>query len=189
MRAYLVVSHKFQGEINLNDLPGSGRIDVICRGINAAIFLSHTIRKDVIFLAYFSKLNALLKIDASRVRYLNPDERSTAALIRNAVIKLSDHEVQTSPGFFIKKATFTETLQEAGSLGKLLYLREDGKDIQSISIPKNVVFILSDNVNMRDEEEKEIYDGGAEVISVGPQSLLSSHVIAIVNNELDRRGL
>ena len=189
MRTYLVISHKFYGDINLNDLPGTGRIDVICRCINAAIYLSHAIRRDVIFFAYFSKLSTLLKIDSSRVKYLNPDERSTAALIRNALLRLSDEEVQTSPGFFIKRATFQEALEEVSFLGKLIYLREDGEDIRRISIPQDVAFILSDNINMNEEEENEILKLGTKIASVGPQSLLSSHTIVIINNELDRRGL
>ncbi|HHE75687.1 MAG TPA: tRNA (pseudouridine(54)-N(1))-methyltransferase TrmY, partial [Candidatus Aciduliprofundum boonei] len=41
MRAFLLIGHKFSGDVNLNDLAGSGRIDVITRCINAATFLSH----------------------------------------------------------------------------------------------------------------------------------------------------
>ncbi len=190
MRAFLVVAHKFRGEVNLNDLPGSGRIDVVARCINASIFLSHTIRRDVLFFVYFPRIGMRIKIDASKVKYLNPDERSTAALIRNALLNYSeDKEIRTSPGFYIRSANLEDVLEELVSVGALYYLREDGKDIRSVELERNSSFILSDSVNMSNDEENMLLEKGAALISVGPKSLLSSHVIAIVHNELDRRGL
>ena len=190
MRAFLLIGHKFSGDVNLNDLAGSGRIDVITRCINAATFLSHNIRRDVLFFAYFSKLHVRLKIDTSRVKYLNPDERSTAALIRNAIVNYSpEREIRTSPGFYIKKATLEDILDELESVGKLYYLREDGEDLRTMEIEKDASFVLSDSVNLSDEEEREVMRRAEGIISVGPKSLLSSHVITIIHNELDRRGL
>lgn len=190
MRAFLIIAHKFRGEINLNDLPGSGRIDVIARCVNSSIFLSHDIRRDVLFFAYFPKINMRLKIDASKVKYLNPDERTTAALIRNAVILANpEKEIRSSPGFYVKYATLEDVLGELESLGPVYYLREDGDDIREVELASNASFILSDSVNMSDEEEKMVMRVAKSIISVGPKSLLSSHTISIVHNEMDRRGL
>ncbi len=190
MRAFLVIAHKFSGDVNLNDLPGSGRIDVVARCINAAIFLSHSIRRDVLFFAFFPKLGMRIKIDASRVRYLNPDERSTAALIRNAILYFSpDREVPASPGFYIKSSSLEEVLDELESVGPIYHLREDGEDLRSVELEKDASFVLSDSMNLTEEEEEAVKRRARGVISVGPKSLLSSHVIAIVHNEMDRRGL
>jgi len=189
MRSFLVVGHKFRGDINLNDLPGSGRIDVIARCINAAIFLSHNIRRDVLFFAYFPRITTRLKIESSKVKYLNPDERSTAALIRNAIIKMDEKEVKTSPGFYIKRASLQDVLKELSAIGKIYYLREDGKDIREVNFEENSIFVLSDSVNMGEDEEEEILKMAKEIVSVGPRSILSSHAIILVHNELDRRGL
>ncbi|AGB03985.1 hypothetical protein AciM339_0084 [Aciduliprofundum sp. MAR08-339] len=189
MRSFLVVGHKFRGDINLNDLPGSGRIDVIARCINASIFLSHDIRRDVIFLAYFPQISARIKIDSSRVKYLNPDERSTAALIRNAIIKMDDEEICSSPGFYVKRESFREVIEEIKSLGRIYYLHEKGEDMRGIALSDKSAFILSDSVNFSPEEEKMILEFADARISVGPRSILASHTITIVHNELDRRGL
>ncbi len=188
MRIFFLISHKFSGNINLNDLPGSGRIDVVARCINSAIFLSHSIRKDILFYVFFPKIEILLKIDSSRVKYLNPDERSTGALIRNAIVKMNK-EGETSPGFFIKRERFEESLEEIHPLGKIYYLREDGKDIRDMKFDRNSIFILSDSVNPTKDEEKKIMDISHDIISVSPKIILASHAITIVNNELDRRGL
>ena len=187
MRTFFIISHKFSGEINLNDLPGSGRIDLVTRCINSAIFLSHNIRRDILFYVFFLKIEVLIKIDSSRVKYLNPDERSTAALIRNAILKMKKGEKAT-PGFFIKKANLESALNEISKLGKIYYLHEFGKDLRTIEFGKAPVFILSDSVNMSEEEEKKIMNISEEVISVSPKVILASHAITIVNNELDRRG-
>lgn len=189
MRAFLVVGHKFRGDINLNDLPGSGRIDVIARCINSAIFLSHDIRRDVLFFAYFPRISARIKIESSRVKYLNPDERSTAALIRNAIIKMSDEEICSSPGFYVKRESFREVIEEMKNFGKIYYLHEKGEDLRKADLSNNSAFILSDSVNLNSEEEKVIEEVADARISVGPKSILASHTITIVHNELDRRGL
>ncbi len=189
MRSFLVIGHKFEGEINLKDLPGSGRIDVVARCINAAIFLSHDIRRDVLFYAYFPKIGVRIKIDSRRVKYLNPDERSTAALIRKAFERRKKYEVESTPGFFIKEATYEEVIDEISQNGKLLYLKENGIDIRKIDIPKNAVFILGDSLDLTKEEEKVLAERDVPKISVSPRSILSSHVIVIVHNELDRRGV
>ncbi len=186
MRAFAIIAHKFTGEINLNDLPGSGRVDVIARCINAAIFLSHDIRRDIIFLFYAPKIEARVKVDSSRVRYLNPDERSTAALIRNAVLKIGG-ERETSPGFFAKEMKFEGFLEELKTLGNVYYLHEDGMDIRMEEIEEPAVFVLSDSMNMSEDEEKKVEQIAKEKLSVGNRSMLASHAICVVNNELDRR--
>ncbi len=188
MRVFAVIAHKFSGDIRLNDLPGSGRVDVIARAINSAIFLSHDIRRDVLFYMYAPKIGFVMKIDSSRVRYLNPDERSTAALIRNAVINHTRRE-ETSPGFFAREATMEEFLDEISSLGEFYLLHEEGDDIRNMEIPRDAVFLLSDSVDLSEDEMREVEGRISAKISVGPKSILASHAICIVNNEMDRRGL
>ena len=187
MRTFAVIAHKFRGEVNLNDLPGSGRTDLIARCINAAIFLSHDIRRDVLFFFFAPEIQTRVKIDSSRVKYLNPDERSTAALIRNAIIKKAADEIESSPGFFVKEEHFEEFLAELKALGTLYYLHENGHDVRAVEFPKKSVFFLSDSMNMENEEEKKIDEISEKRVSVGEKSILASHAICIVNNELDRR--
>ncbi len=187
MRVFAVIAHKFNCEINLNDLPGSGRVDVIARCINAAIFLSHSIRRDVLFFMYAPRCNLRIKIDSSVVRYLNPDERSTAALIRNAVIKREKNEVESSPGFFVKEENFHEFLEELKNFGEIYYLHEEGEDLRGVEFSENSVFVLSDSVNLTEEEEREVKKEANKCVSIGNVSMLASHVICVVNNELDRR--
>ena len=78
-------------QFTLNDLSGSGgRMDILARAINAAFFLSHDIRRDVevaIVLLGPEDPPKTIRFLGSELKYLNPSERSTGGLIRNAIIK------------------------------------------------------------------------------------------------------
>jgi len=50
MRTYVIAAHKAvtTPKFSLNDLPGgAGRMDIVARCINASLFLSHDLRRDV----------------------------------------------------------------------------------------------------------------------------------------------
>ena len=49
MTVFAIVGHiaRTDGGYSLNDLPGGGRMDVLCRCVNASFFLSHDLRRDV----------------------------------------------------------------------------------------------------------------------------------------------
>ncbi len=50
MTSFAIIGHlaRTDGGFSLNDLPGSGgRMDVLCRCVNASLFLSHDLRRDV----------------------------------------------------------------------------------------------------------------------------------------------
>ncbi len=69
----------------------------------------------------------------------------------------------------------------------MLYLREDGKDIREIAREiRDPVFILGDHTGVTEEEENQLLEAGARIISVGPISLHSNHCITLIHNELDR---
>ena len=189
MRSFLVIAHKFFGDVNLKDLPGSGRIDVVARCINASVFLSHSIRNDVNFFTFFPNLGVRIRIDSSKVKYLNPDERSIAGLIKKSIEKIKEYEVESTPGFFIKRASLRDVLDEMSKTGRMFYLREDGEDIRKIDLSKNPAFVLGDSMDLTKDEENVLQRYNPIIVKVSSKSLLSSHVIVIVNNELDRRGL
>ena len=89
MRNFIVVGHRAvtSPTISLNDLPGTGgRMDILTRCINAAFCISHDIRKNVevtIVLLGPEDPPKTIRFVGSELKYLNPDERSTGALVRN----------------------------------------------------------------------------------------------------------
>jgi tRNA (pseudouridine54-N1)-methyltransferase len=185
-REFLVIGHKAvtTPDFLLNDLPSSGgRMDILCRCINAALFLSHSLRKNVrIHLLLLGEPDPPVKItfDCNLVKYLNPDERSAASLIQKA---LKQREGESTPGVFVSKQNLKEII--AGK--NLIYLHPKGEDIRNVEIEENALFILGDHLGLTEEEEKLLEKMQAKKVSVGPEKYHAEHCIVIVHNELDRR--
>ncbi len=87
MRRFVVLGHRAvtSSGFSLNDLCGSaGRMDVLLRCINSAFFLSHDLRRDTeiyLVLKGGPEPPKTIRLRGDELKYLNPDERSTGALI------------------------------------------------------------------------------------------------------------
>jgi tRNA (pseudouridine54-N1)-methyltransferase len=193
MRRFVVVGHRAitSSNFNLNDLCGStGRLDVLLRCINSAFFLSHDFRRDVeLYLVLLGepKPPKTLRLVGDELKYLNPDERSTGALIRNALMKkLDDEEIMSTPGIYVSKSGFEDVLGKLSQISKVVYLKEDGKEFAPNKMTQDYTFILSDDKDMDKKEEELIQKYEADIISLGLKSYHSDHCIILVNNILDR---
>ena len=97
-RNFVVVGHRAatSPRFTLTDLPGSaGRLDLLCRCVNSALCLSNGLRRDSqlwMVLQGPPGPPVTIRFDGGNARYLNPDERSTGALVRHALIKLEEEE-------------------------------------------------------------------------------------------------
>jgi tRNA (pseudouridine54-N1)-methyltransferase len=193
MRRFVVIGHRTitSSDFNLNDLCGStGRLDVLLRCINSAFFLSHDMRRDVeLYLILQGEPNPpkTIRLVGNELKYLNPDERSTAALIRNALMKkLKEKEEFSTPGIYISRINFEKVLENLSKISKLVYLREDGKSIELGEKRENYTFILGDHLNITAEEEAVLQQFEPEIMSLGTASYHSDHCIIVVNWMLDR---
>lgn len=190
MKSFIIIGHKAAtAPFSLNDLPGAaGRMDILCRCINAALFLSHDLRRDVrMYLVLKGEPDPpkLIRFDGSGVRYLSPDERSAASLIRKALEKSTQgFWTESTPGVSIRKGGLADLLSELNK--KITYLREDGGDIREKSL-EEPLFVLGDHLGMTDDEEKLIAGYEHEIASVGPLSLHADHCIILLHNEMDRQ--
>ena len=193
MRTFIIVGHKATTSPNfsLEDIPGtSGRLDILCRCINAAFVLSHGIRKDVfVYLVLLGgEVPKTICLKGETLRHLNPDERTTAALLKKALALAATPEwAMSTSGIFVRMGGLAEVLSDL-KVAKMLYLREDGADIRSIEccgLSGDAAFILGDHMGMTSDEEALLEQGGAKVVSIGPASLHADHCIVLVNWMLD----
>jgi len=187
MRTFAMVGHLAPtGDgFTLDDLPGSaGRMDILCRCVNAALSISHGIRKDaeihLILLGPPSPPKDLL-LQGSAVRSLSPDERSTAALLRKALaLPVGESFRESSPGILVRRRGLSTLVSEGG----YAVLSEDGRDVRTLpDLP--VAFLLSDHLDFTLGEEEVL--SGLPRISVGPRVLHADQAITVLQNELDRR--
>ena len=206
-RRFIVIGHRAKSspEFPLDDLCGSaGRWDVLLRCINSCFFISHNIRKDseiYLVLVGNRRRPRTIRLIGSRLKYLNPDERSTAALIRTALMKgmnltkdMEGRELESTPGIYVSNAEFEDVVRSCSTDSDLIYLKEDGEDIRNIDLVTssdletaiNITLVLGDDKSLSEKEEGILNKYQARLVALGPNSLHADHCIILVHNELDR---
>ena len=189
MVSFAVIGHqaKTDSSFSLNDLPGSGgRMDLLCRCVQASLFLSHGIREDAschLVLSGSPGSPRTIQFEGKTIRSLSPDERSSASFIKKALeIPAGNLYREVSPGLRVRKGGIESLLAEQ----KYGVLDEGGVDIRAVSVgdmPDG--FLLSDHQNFTSEEEVLIRD--LPRFSLGPRVLHADHAIVLLWNEIDRR--
>lgn len=191
MRQFVVLGHDtpLSSDFSLDDLPGAGRLDVLCRCVNSSLCLSHAIREDVrVWLVLQNEFT--VRFEGAELRNLNPDERSTAALIRNALDAkdgaIGHMAAESSPGVRISRRGFEGVLEEID--GTLIALHEEGEPAVEVEPPTNPVFVLSDHRDFT-AREAEVLRGRADArVRLGPERLHADHAITVAHNWLDTDG-
>ncbi|MBN1857798.1 tRNA (pseudouridine(54)-N(1))-methyltransferase TrmY [Candidatus Bipolaricaulota bacterium] len=194
MRRFVILGHKapVSPAFTLDDLPGSaGRIDVLCRAIGASLFLSHDLRRDVeVTLVLRDQVE--IRIVGSRVKRLNPDERSTAALLRKALARLAEiedgdgEEIESTPGIFVRPSGLSEVLDRVYQTGSHpVMLHEHGDPIESMEFPEDTTFFLSDHEEFSEDDYERL--DHLERVSLGRQPLHTSQCITITHYLMDLR--
>ena len=194
VRRFVIVGHRAitSSKFALNDLCGAtGRLDVLLRCVNSAFFLSHGLRRDVeayLVLQGEPSPPKTIRIVGSEVKYLNPDERSTAALIKKALENYRGRgEERSTPGIYISQRSFDKIVGELANQGPIICLNVDGRDVHETGLDEDVTFVLGDSIELDEREQKVLEDLGAEKITLGPLELHADHCITIVHNILDRQ--
>jgi tRNA (pseudouridine54-N1)-methyltransferase len=197
MRTFVIVGHKATTSPNfsLEDIPGtSGRLDILCRAVTAGFVISHGIRKDVsVYLVLLGGVAPkTILLHGESLRHLNPDERTTAALLKKALaLPATPTWAMSTSGITVRLGGLPELLQDLKE-ADLVYLKEDGPEIrklQGISSEGKTAFILGDHMGMTEEEEELIRRAGARTASLGPTSLHADHCIVLLNWMLDTNVL
>jgi len=194
MRQFIVLGHEAPTtpDFSLDDLAGgAGRLDALCRCVNSAFFLSHAVRDDV-RCTLVHQDEVAIRFEGSELRRLNPDERSTAALIRGALEAkgeaIGHMEAESSPGVYVSTRGFEPVLEEAARKGTVVQLHEEGDPVVEVEPPENPVFVLSDHHDFGDDEAALLGDAADRRVRLGPELLHADHAITVAHNYLDTEG-
>jgi tRNA (pseudouridine54-N1)-methyltransferase len=182
------------GDFSVDDLPSSsGRLDVLLRAVRAALLVSHGLRRDVqVYLVLRGGNDApkTLRIDGRTAKFLRPDERSLATLVKKtlgAAQTLSDTFTEVRPGLELRAGDLSELLNEVGQT-PCFVLHEAGADIREQTlVSDDAWYFLGDHLGFDVVSLALLERHGCPRIAVGPVSLHSDDVVALVTNELDRR--
>lgn len=86
MREFILyINSKITSDFELNNLPGSGRIDIISRCVSSALWLSYSIRKDSVIRIFLSKNKKLITFFGRKIKKISPDERNIASWIKKVM--------------------------------------------------------------------------------------------------------
>jgi tRNA (pseudouridine54-N1)-methyltransferase len=194
MRQFLVVGHDAPTtpDFALDDLAGgAGRLDVLCRCVTAALLLSHGVREDTrVHLVLADEFT--LRVDGSAVRRLNPDERSTAARVRDALERRDEAvgrvPAEPSPGVKLYRMGFEETLDALAADATVVHLHEAGRPAPAGDPPDDPLFVLSDHRDFAPPERERLDAVADERISLGPRALHADQAVTVAHNYLDTDG-
>jgi tRNA (pseudouridine54-N1)-methyltransferase len=197
VRRFVVIGQRARASSDflLVDIPStSGRLDVLLRCLRAALLVSHGVRRDtVVYLCLLGdpERQRTIRFEGPGAKYMRPDERSLATLIKKALAVAADGGngfVQVREGISIADGGLESVWNELA--GSALYLLEEGAaDLRTCSLPgSDVAFVIGDHVGFPEGVREELLGRGAQVVSVGPISLHAEDVVTLVVNELDRRG-
>lgn len=167
----------------------AGRMDIAIHTIIAGFFLSHDLRKGVkMHLVFYGMPDPPKHIEMQIVPELDISKKDVGNLIKKILYKYqAGKKTEALPGCFIEKKSFLNVIDDLEKEGATVFvLDEKGEDIRNVKIPENPVFILGDHLGLPPKEMKRLKKT-AIPISIGPKTYFASQVVAIVNNELDRR--
>lgn len=168
-------------------------MDEVAAVVGAAFLVSNAIRRDVELTMLLSQDPARarkIRMVGGRLKFLNPDERSTAALLKNALVRSwtrPEVEMETTPGIFVGPSRPGADL--AAFLGEpsTYWATEEGRPVRGVALPPSCGFVVSDPWNPTEEERQQLMASGVPTVSVGPRSLRASHCVVLLHNELDLR--
>jgi len=194
MRQFIVSGHDAPTtpDFSLDDLAGgAGRLDLLCRCVSAALFLSHDLRRDTrVALVLADELT--VEFDGATLRYAHPDERNIAALVRTALEGRDDligaMPVESTPGVTLTRRDFETVLSDAARRGLVVQLHEDGDSVVDVPPPTGPVFVLSDHHGFTEAEERAVADVATSRVSLGPERIHANHAITVAHNYLDTDG-
>jgi tRNA (pseudouridine54-N1)-methyltransferase len=188
---YFSQSARTSGNFDTNELMKAGRMDIAIHSFIQGVFLSHGFRKDMKFHFIFYGQPDPPKHIAIQVKDdLEISKKDVGNLIKKILYKYKPGKnTEVFPGCFIEKKNFFTLIEEMQKEGKEIFLLDKkGEDIRKAKIPKDCVFILGDHEGLPKKEVKRLKDM-VNLISIGDKMYFASQTVAVVNNELDYRGI
>jgi tRNA (pseudouridine54-N1)-methyltransferase len=196
VRQFLLLAHRVPvgGAFTLNDLAGGGgRMDEVARAVSTAFTLSNDLRRDtevtILFAAEPAPRARRMRLDGRRLKFLNPDERSTAALLKNSLVRSAgvDRDVEASPGLVVGPVEPLDALREFAATADTIWLTETGTPISAADVPGGTFrAVLSDPIDPTAEEAACLRNAGAAPRSLGDRSLRSSQCVDVLHHLADR---
>jgi len=182
-REFILFSRIGQTDSNFHNLHDAGRLDIVHECIVSSLFLSHGLRKDVIFHAVLNGPPSPplhIQIDGNTLYDVRTDMDTWQGILKKTL------QGKPHPGITKDKTSFEALLKAKAQTKKVYVLEEDGKDLNQIDLTENSLFVLGDHVGLPKKVELFAQRFG-EKISLGKTPFLAASCITIINYTMDQR--
>ena len=182
-RQFILFSRLGKTDAAFSNLHDAGRLDIVHECIVASLFLSHGLRRNVVFHAILNGPPAPplhIEINGEKLYDVRTDVATWQRILKK-VISGKPH-----PGINTSKTSFEALLKAKAETASIYVLEEGGKDVAETTLPANCVFVLGDHVGLPKKAEVFALRYG-EKISLGKQPYLAASCITILNYLLDRQ--
>ena len=189
MAHFVIIGQKARAtpDFLLEDLPStSGRLDVLCRSIRAALLTSHGVRDGSIIYLVLESGPRTIKIVGGLTKFLRPDERSMAVLLKKTLAVDPEgpafHQIRF--GLSIAGAGLEAVLADLPPASNRWFLDRSGADVRTTNVGATDTFFIGDHMGFSEQSRAmlEAY----RPISLGPVDLHAEDAVAVVWNEIDR---
>jgi tRNA (pseudouridine54-N1)-methyltransferase len=193
MKHFVYFSQKgaTSGKALSGDLMKAGRLDIAIHSFIQAVFLSHDFRKDVTFhFCLYGMPDPPKHIEITVNEETPISKKDVVKLIQKILYKGKKGEkTEVVPGCFVERKSFLKVIEELlDKEVECFILDKKGEHLREIKISNECAFILGDHEGLPKQEMKRLKKVLTPV-SVGPHMYFASQTVAVVNNELDYRGI
>jgi tRNA (pseudouridine54-N1)-methyltransferase len=183
LQEYILYSRTGRTDQNWTNLHEAGRLDIVYECIVASLFLSHGMRKNVIFHAVLNgppSPPVHIEVRGEQLYDVRTDLDTWRQIIKKILSRKSH------PGIEANKTGFEALLKAKAETAPVYVLEEGGIDIAQIEFHENPVFVLGDQVGLPKKAEAFALRY-AEKISLGKQPYLAASCITVLNYLIDRQ--
>jgi tRNA (pseudouridine54-N1)-methyltransferase len=182
---FVLFSRLGRTDSNFVSLHDAGRLDVLYECAVASLFLSHGIRKDVVFHAVLTGPPSPplhLRIEGERLHDVRTDEQTWEMILKKVLNR------KTHPGITADKTSFEALLKAKAEASRttVYVLEEGGRNISEVAVGENPVFVLGNHIGLPKTVENFALRY-AEKISLGRQPYLAASCITILNYLMDTK--
>jgi len=169
----------------------AGRIDIAIHSFIQAMYLSNGFREDVKFHFILNGMPDPPKHIEIQVKdEAQISKKDVANLLKRLLYKYKEgKKTEVLPGCFVEKKSLIKVIEELTEGGaEIFILDKSGDSIRDVKIPKECAFLLGDQDGIPKKELKRLKKFLTPV-SIGNKMYFASQTVAVVNNELDFRGI
>ena len=173
------------------NLMKAGRIDIAIHSFIQGVFLSHGFRDDVTFhFVLYGMPDPPKHVEITLTKELRLSKKDVGDILKKILYKFKEgQKTEVFPKCFVEKKPLLKVLDELhGEGNEIFILEKKGESLREVKIPDKCVFLIGDHEGLPRKELRRLKEY-AIGISVGPHMYFASQVVAVVNNELDYRGI